>query len=67
MACFILYMVLDIYGLTGSGVTEKLADASLGVVFGMLMMGALYTSRFFPKIDAIYLCCIPPNVEPYYL
>ena len=50
VACFILYMVLDIYGLTGSGVTEKLADASLGVVFGMLMMGALYTSRFFPKI-----------------
>lgn len=50
VVCFLTYMVLDICGLTESGVTEKLAEVSLGVVFGMLMVGALYTSRFFPKI-----------------
>lgn len=49
-ACFLTYMVLDIYGLTESGVTEKLAEVSLGFVFGMLMVGALYTSKIFPKI-----------------
>lgn len=48
--CFIAYMGLDAFGLAEAGVTEKIADIALGFVFGMLLVGALFTSRFYPKI-----------------
>lgn len=52
VAAFIIYMVLDIQGLTSTGIYEDIADYSLGLVFGMVIMGALYTSRYVGKIQA---------------
>lgn len=49
---FIIYMVLDIRGLTSVGIYENIADFALGLVFGMLLAGVLYTSRYITKIRA---------------
>lgn len=49
---FIVYMFLDIRGLTSSGIYENIADAALGLVFGMLLTGVLYTSRYITRIKA---------------
>lgn len=48
--CFCVYMALEMLGLADEGVTEDIASFALGVVFGMVLVGALYTSRLFPKI-----------------
>lgn len=50
VVCFIVFMGLDAFGLADAGVTEKIADIALGFVLGMLLVGALFTSRFYPKI-----------------
>lgn len=52
IAAFIIYMVLDIMGLSSTGTYEDIASCSLGFVFGMVLMGALYTSRYMGKIQA---------------
>lgn len=49
---FIVYMVLDIKELTSTGIYEKIADFSLGLVLGTLLTGVLYTFRFTRKIRA---------------
>jgi len=49
---FIVYMLLDIRGLTSAGIYENIADFALGLVFGMLLIGVLYTSRYITKIKA---------------
>ena len=60
---FIVYMVLDINGLTDSGVYEDIASFLMGIVFqlksvfgtflfGLLLLGVLYTSRCMSKIRA---------------
>lgn len=48
--CFIVFMGLDAFGLAEAGATEAIADIALGFVFGMLLVGALFTSRVYPKI-----------------
>lgn len=52
VVAFIVYMVLDILGLSSTGIYEHIASFSLGLVFGMVMVGALYTSRYMSKIQA---------------
>ncbi len=55
IAAFLVYMVLDIMGLASAGIYEDIASLSLGWVFGMLLLGALYTSRYMAKIRAFKL------------
>lgn len=51
IACFVVYLALDIMGLADTGAAEPIASAALGVSFGVLLVGGLYTSRFFPAIQ----------------
>lgn len=52
LAAFVAYMILDIQGLTETGFYEDIASFMLGIVFGDLLVGALYTSRYMAKIRA---------------
>ncbi len=52
VAAFIVYFVLDVRGLTSEGVYANIADAALGLDFGMLLVGALFTSRYGKRIRA---------------
>lgn len=52
IAAFCVYGYLDIRGLTSTGIYENIADFSLGLVFGVLILGALSTSRYMAKIQA---------------
>ena len=49
---FILYGVLDFMGLTSTKGYEGIASFALGIVFGTLLVGALYTSQYMAKIHA---------------
>ena len=44
---FIIYMALDIMELSDTGIYEDISSFSLGLVFGMLSVGALYTSKYY--------------------
>ena len=48
---FIIYAVIEMQGLASTGVYEKIATFSLGLVFGTLLVGALFTSRYMSKIQ----------------
>lgn len=48
---FIVFLVLEMMGLADTGITEKIATFGLGIGFGMVLVGCLYTSRLFPKIQ----------------
>ncbi len=52
IAGFILYMVLEIMGLADEGVTEMIASVGLGFAAGMLVVGAIFTSRYAARIRA---------------
>ena len=48
----LVYMVLEMNGLTETEVYEGIASFALGLVFGGLLVGVLYTSRYMAKIKA---------------
>jgi transcriptional regulator with XRE-family HTH domain len=50
VTAFIVFAILDIMELADSGYTESVASFSLGVSFGMLVLGVIYTSRYMAKI-----------------
>jgi len=50
IAAFIVFAVLDFAGLADSGYTESIASFALGVSFGMLVLGAIFTSRYMARI-----------------
>lgn len=50
VVAFIVFAILDITGLADSGYTESVASFALGVSFGMLVVGVIYTSRYMSKI-----------------
>lgn len=50
VAAFAVYLVLDITELADSGVTAIIGDFLMGVSFGMLVCGAIFTSRHMRKI-----------------
>jgi len=52
VAGFVIYMILDVNGLADSGASEAAASFGLGLAFGMLLVGVLYTSRHMSKIRA---------------
>lgn len=47
---FLIFMILDIMGLADKGITEDVASSALGISFGMLLCGAIFTSRYMMKI-----------------
>lgn len=52
IASFCVYAYLDIQGLSSVGIYENVADFSLGLVLGVLILGALSTSRYMARIQA---------------
>lgn len=52
IAAFILYSVLDFMGLASEKGYEAIASYAMGFVFGALLVGALYTSRYMARIQA---------------
>ena len=49
---FIVYGVIDMLGLSSTGIYEAISSFALGLVFGGLLTGALVTSRYMAKIQA---------------
>lgn len=52
LIAFTIYAVIDMKGLASTGVYEDIASFSLGLVFGVLLVGTLLTSRYMTKIQA---------------
>lgn len=52
VAALAVFMILDTLGLAESGAGEAAAGFALGIVFGMLLIGLVYTSRYMGKIRA---------------
>ncbi len=52
ITAFAIYMVLEINGLADSGYTATIAGFALGLDCGLLILGAIYTSRYMSKIKA---------------
>ncbi len=52
VAALAVFMILDTLGLAESGAGESAASFALGIVFGMLLIGLVYTSRYMGKIRA---------------
>ncbi|WP_322181197.1 helix-turn-helix domain-containing protein [Neglectibacter caecimuris] len=52
LAAFLVYMVLDLWELTATPFYADLSDAMLGLVFGGLLVGVLYTTRYGEKFRA---------------
>ena len=48
---FIVYAVIESQGLASTGIYEKAACVALGFVFGVLLLGALFTSRYMAKVQ----------------
>ncbi|MDE7185952.1 MAG: helix-turn-helix domain-containing protein [Lachnospiraceae bacterium] len=49
---FLVYMVLEINGLTETGIYEDIASFALGLVLGVMIVGVIYTSRYMVRIKA---------------
>lgn len=49
---FAIYAIIEIKDLAATGIYENIASFSLGLVFGTLLLGALFTSRYMAKIQA---------------
>lgn len=47
---FIAYAILESNGLTATGIYEHIAEFCLGLVFGMLVIGVIFTSKYASKI-----------------
>ena len=52
VVAFIVYMVLELTGLTKETVYEFIASYALGIVFGILLVGVIATSKYMVKIQA---------------
>lgn len=52
IVAFIVYAVIEMLGLSSTEVYEAIASFALGLVFGVLLLGALFTSRYMVKIQA---------------
>lgn len=52
IGAFLVYGVLDVLDLSREGPGEAVASLCLGIVLGMLLVGALFTSRHMARIRA---------------
>lgn len=55
LIAFAIYMVIDIMGLAVKPVYDDMASFALGIVLGALLVGLLYTSKYFSRIRAFKL------------
>ena len=62
VVAFIVYMVLEIMDLTEIGVYEDIASFALGLVFGILLVGVIATSRYMSKIKAFKMRLLKKEV-----
>ena len=49
---FIVYGIIEMLGLSSTGIYEAISSFALGLVFGGLLVGALVTSRYMAKVQA---------------
>lgn len=52
IGAFVLYGVLDFMGLADKDGYEQIASYAMGIVFGTLLVGTLYTSRHMARVQA---------------
>lgn len=50
VVAFIIFAILEYLELADHGVTEAIASFSLGISFGMLLLGVIYTSGYMTRI-----------------
>lgn len=50
--CFVIFLVIEALGAADSGTGEAVASGALGVAFGIMAGGVIYTSRYQTKIRA---------------
>lgn len=60
---FILYMFLDIRGLASVEIYENIVNFALGLVFGILLTGVLYTSRYMSRIRAFKMRLLHRSIQ----
>lgn len=58
---FIIYAILDLMGLADRGYTEAIASFALGVSFGILVVGVIYTSTYISRIRAFKMRLLKHN------
>lgn len=58
---FIIYAILDLMGLADSGYTKAIASFALGVSFGILVVGVIYTSTYISRIRAFKMRLLKHN------
>ncbi|WP_434310215.1 helix-turn-helix domain-containing protein [Hominifimenecus sp. rT4P-3] len=51
IVAFLVYAVIEMQGLGEASVYEAIASTALGFVFGVLLLGALFTSRYMVKVQ----------------
>lgn len=61
LATFVVYMIMDIQGLTQMEGYEGIASFMLGLVFGVLILGVIYTSSYMAKIKAFKMRLLNRN------
>ena len=61
LAAYIVYMIIDIQDLTALPLYDNIASFALGLVLGVLLVGALYTSRHISKIKAFKMRLLKRN------
>lgn len=52
LIAFLIYSIIDFSGLEDTAVYRDIATYSMGLIFGVLLVGTLYTSKYFGKIKA---------------
>ena len=62
VVAFLVYIILDMNGLSDSGIYEDIASFALGLVLGILICGVLYTSRYIGKIKAFKKRILKRNI-----
>lgn len=61
LAAYIVYMIIDIQDLTALPLYDNIASFALGLVLGVLLVGALYSSRHISKIKAFKMRLLKRN------
>lgn len=49
---FVIYLVIEALGMADEGITEHIASFALGISFGVMFCGVLYTSGWMAKFSA---------------
>lgn len=61
IVAMIVYMIIDILGLSEIQPYTTIVEIAMGVNFGILLTGALYSSRYINKMKALKLRLLKRN------